>query len=71
MVVYADYEELWADVIWQTCISTLAIRNMIRPFRNGMLEQACPMADIMGELTAQLDELKQLKAEADFSMAPS
>lgn len=36
---------------------------MIRPFANGMLEQACPMAEILGDLTSQLDELKRLKAQ--------
>ncbi|SMR56502.1 unnamed protein product [Zymoseptoria tritici ST99CH_3D1] len=46
----------------ETCISTLAIRNMIRPFAKGMLSQACPMEDILGDLTAQLSELKTLKA---------
>jgi adenylate cyclase len=55
----------------QTCISTLAIRNMVRPFRDGMLEQACPMADILGEVASQLDELKVLRRQADFEMAPA
>jgi adenylate cyclase len=55
----------------QTCISTLAIRNMVRPFKDGMLEQACPMADILGEVASQLDELKVLRRQADFDMAPS
>nr|POF13463.1 adenylate cyclase [Quercus suber] len=55
----------------ETCISTLAIRNMIRPFKNGMLNQACPMSDILSELTSQLAELKTYKDQADFDMAPS
>lgn len=55
----------------QTCISTLAIRNMVRPFKDGMLEQACPMADILGEVASQLDELKVLRRQADFEMAPA
>ena len=55
----------------QTCISTLALRNMIRPFKDGMLNQACPMADILTELSGQLQELKQLKEQADIDMAPS
>ena len=59
----------------QTCISTLAIRNMVRPFKNGMLEQACPMADVLAEVASQLDELKMLRQQADeqsgFQMAPS
>ncbi len=55
----------------QTCISTLAIRNMIRPFSNGMLNQAGPMSDILGELSSQLEELKTYKEQADFTMAPA
>jgi adenylate cyclase len=54
----------------QTCISTLAIRNMIRPFKNGMLNQACPMSEILGEVTSQLEELKKYKAqEESFTLA--
>ncbi|KAK0307599.1 hypothetical protein LTR01_005599 [Friedmanniomyces endolithicus] len=47
----------------ETCISTLAIRNMIRPFKDGMLTQACPMHDILTDLTSQLDELKKYKEQ--------
>ncbi|KAK0263922.1 hypothetical protein B0A54_02574 [Friedmanniomyces endolithicus] len=47
----------------ETCISTLAIRNMIRPFKDGMLTQACPMHDVLTELTSQLDELKKYKEQ--------
>lgn len=66
------FVETWADfLLMQTCISTLAIRNMVRPFKEGMLEQACPMADILGEVASQLDELKVLRRQADFEMAPS
>jgi len=38
---------------------------MIRPFKNGMLEQACPMDDVLTELTSQLDELKRYKEQDD------
>ena len=55
----------------QTCISTLAVRNMIRPFKNGMLEHACPMTDIFADLTSQLAELQTYRDQADFPMAPS
>jgi adenylate cyclase len=34
---------------------------MIRPFKDGMLAQACPMSDIFSELTSQLDQLKVLQ----------
>jgi adenylate cyclase len=44
---------------------------MVRPFKNGMLEQACPMADVLAEVASQLDELKVLRQQADFEMAPS
>jgi adenylate cyclase len=48
---------------------------MVRPFKNGMLEQACPMADVLAEVASQLDELKTLRQQADeqsgFQMAPS
>lgn len=44
---------------------------MIHPFKDGMLTQACPMSDILGELSTQLDELKTYKEQADFTMAPS
>lgn len=44
---------------------------MIRPFENGMLNQACPMSDILGELSSQLAELKTFKEQADFDMAPA
>jgi len=47
----------------QTCITTLALRNMVHPFGNGMLNQACPMNDILRDLTSQLSELQQLKAQ--------
>jgi len=56
----------------ETCISTLAIRNMLRPFKDVMLNQACPMSDILGELTSQLEELKMYKEQAgDFDIAPA
>ncbi|KAK0910606.1 hypothetical protein LTR02_003741 [Friedmanniomyces endolithicus] len=54
----------------ETCISTLAIRNMIRPFKDGMLTQACPMHDVLTELTSQLDELKKYKEQdEDMTLA--
>ena len=48
----------------QTCISTLAVRNMVRPFRpdRNLLEEACPMDEILQELSAQLAEFRALKA---------
>ncbi|KAK5168965.1 uncharacterized protein LTR77_006274 [Saxophila tyrrhenica] len=57
----------------ETCVSTLAIRNMIKPFKDGMLNQACPIGDILGELTSSLEELRKYKEqeEEEFSMAPS
>jgi hypothetical protein len=36
-----------------------------------MLEQACPMADILGEVASQLDELKELRRQGGFEMSPA
>ncbi|KAK5712018.1 hypothetical protein LTR15_012086 [Elasticomyces elasticus] len=47
----------------ETCISTLAIRNMVRPFKDGMLNQACPMNDVLSEISSQLEELKRYKEQ--------
>lgn len=45
---------------------------MIRPFKDGMLSQACPMSDILSDLTNQLDELRSLKEQVgDLDMMPS
>ena len=44
---------------------------MMRPFKDGMLDQACPMADIFSDLTSQLAELKAYKENNDIDMAPS
>lgn len=48
---------------------------MVRPFKEGMLEQACPMNDILSEVASQLCELKELRRQADsqaeFEMAPA
>ncbi|KAF2274808.1 PP2C-domain-containing protein [Westerdykella ornata] len=49
----------------ETCTTTLALRHMVRPFGSRrLLEQACPMSDILDELQSQLKELQQLKANA-------
>lgn len=38
---------------------------MVRPFgHSSLLEQACPMSDILGELQSQLAELQQYRDEA-------
>lgn len=52
------YANLFA---FQSCTNTLYTRNLVRPFRDGMISQACPMSDIFAELTAQLQELQILK----------
>lgn len=47
---------------------------MIRPFKDGMLKQACPMSDIIDELTSQLSEYRSLREQAEqsgFEMQPS
>ena len=46
----------------QTCVSTLAVRNMVTPFgTHNLLEHACPMDDVLGHISAQLAEFKALK----------
>ena len=56
--------------MYQTCATTLALRHMVRPFGQApLLEQACPMSDIIGELQAQLAELAQFKEEAAAQFA--
>ncbi len=55
----------------QTCITSLALRNLMRPFSNGMLEQACPMTDLFSELSEQLAEIRAWKEQEDMDMAPS
>lgn len=55
----------------QTCITTLGLRNLMRPFKDGMMEQSCPMTDIFRELTASLEELKAFKEQNDFDIAPA
>jgi len=55
----------------ETCITTLSLRNMVNPFKQGMLQQACPMADIFSAINDQMNELKLLKDNANFDMAPA
>ena len=57
----------------QTCVTTLSMRNLIRPFETGrsLLEQACPMDDILQELSAQLTEFKALKNKAGPNIHPA
>ncbi|KAL9101660.1 MAG: hypothetical protein Q9163_003099 [Psora crenata] len=47
----------------ETCISTLAVRNMLAPFQENrnLLQHACPMDEVLGYIAAQLAELKALK----------
>lgn len=52
------------------------MRNMIRPFKNGMLNQACPISEILTDLNKQLEELRVLKLRVaeeteGLEMAPS
>ncbi|KAF4549048.1 Adenylate cyclase-like protein [Elsinoe fawcettii] len=46
----------------ETAITTLVLRNALRPFRPGtMLSSACPISDILGEVLGQLSELQDIK----------
>lgn len=56
----------------ESCITTLALRNLVKPFtRHGMLQNACPMDEIFGALTSQLQELQIYRETNDINMAPS
>ena len=55
----------------ETCVTSLALRNLVRPFRAGMLDGACPMGDIFSELSDSLSMLDTLKQQIDIDMAPS
>jgi len=44
---------------------------MVNPFNQGMLNNACPMADIFSTLNEQMAELKMLKESSNFEMAPA
>jgi len=45
---------------------------MVKPFGSGpMLQQACPMADILSELAGRLQELEQFKQEASTGLVPA
>lgn len=58
-----------ANVLLQTCINTLALRNIVHPFRDGMLEHAGPIGDVFKELQSQLAELATIKESIDFEMS--
>jgi len=49
----------------ETCVTTLALRHMVQPFRPGILSASKPMHEILGEVTAAMQELKRLKGEVD------
>ncbi|KAB8345871.1 hypothetical protein FH972_022926 [Carpinus fangiana] len=53
----------------ETCINTLALRNLVYPFKDGILSNACPIGDIFKALAEQLSELNTLKASIDIDMA--
>jgi adenylate cyclase len=55
----------------QSCVNTLELRNMLHPFRDGMLSQARPFAEIAQFLKSELEELAQRRAADDFDIAPS
>jgi len=49
----------------QTCINTLTLRNIIRPFSQSrsLFEAAAPMDTIFADLAEQLEELKMYRLE--------
>jgi len=42
---------------------------MIQPFRPGILSTSKPMHEILGEVTAAMQELKRLKGDVDMNDA--
>lgn len=40
---------------------------MVRPFKDGMLDQACPMGDILDTIAAQLQEAQTLRQQTALS----
>lgn len=44
---------------------------MVNPFNEGMLHKACPMSDIFSSIAEQMAELKMLKENSAFEMAPA
>lgn len=65
MFLFLCFQELFILTRGQTCITTLALRNMVQPFKPGILSTSKPMADILGEITAGMDELKRLKGRVE------
>ena len=45
------------------------MRNMVKPFSNtqNLLDNACPMDDVLGHIAAELAELKALKEKTGKS----
>lgn len=65
------YQHVLTFFLLQTCVTTLVLRNMVQPFKPGFLQTCVPMADILGEITGQMQELKRIKEGSAFEMAPS
>ena len=63
------WREIWLMFV-QTCVTTLVVRNMVRPFVRGrnILEQATPIGDILGDLAARLAELEAFKAQGGLEI---
>ncbi|KAL6156846.1 hypothetical protein ACJBU6_04432 [Exserohilum turcicum] len=56
----------------ESCVNTLALRHLIRPFGAApLLQQACHMGDIFTELEAKLKRLEEFERGAMEGMAPS
>lgn len=54
-----------APLFLQTCVNTLAVRHLMRPFKPGdrLEDHAVPMAEVMLQLQTQLAEFKALKEQ--------
>lgn len=70
MLIFPPQTWLWLTLP-KTCITTLALRNLVRPFRQGMLQQACSMSEIFRDLTDSLAELQTYREANEIDLAPS
>ncbi|KAH8689542.1 adenylate cyclase AcyA [Talaromyces proteolyticus] len=53
----------------ETCINTLALRHMMRPFKQGnhLHDYAMPMGEVLSQLQSQLAEFQALKESLDYA----
>ena len=70
LLLYGPLTDYWVE---QSCITSLTIRHLMRPFRNdrSLLNNAGPMGDILAELKQNMAELAYLRTlHAEDSVSP-